>query len=66
MKAKENTALGRSLFLTSRVRFLDAFAELRKATVSVVVSVCLDVRTSVRPSVRMEQLGTHWTDFHEI
>ena len=24
--------------------------------------VCL----SVRPSVRMEQLDTHWTDFHEI
>ena len=22
--------------------------------------------TSVRPSVRMEQLGSHWTDFHEI
>jgi len=21
---------------------------------------------SVRPSVCMEQLGTHWTDFHEI
>ena len=21
---------------------------------------------SVRPSVRMEQLGSHWTDFHEI
>ena len=20
----------------------------------------------VRPSVRMEQLGSHWTDFHEI
>jgi len=21
---------------------------------------------SVRPSVRMEQLGSHWTNFHEI
>ena len=21
---------------------------------------------SVRPSVRVEQLGSHWTDFHEI
>ena len=21
---------------------------------------------SVRPSARMEQLGSHWTDFHEI
>ena len=25
-------------------------------------SVCLPVR----PSVRIEQLGSHWTDFHEI
>ena len=38
--------------------FLGAFAKLRKATVSFV--------TSVRPSVRMEQLGSHWTDFREI
>jgi hypothetical protein len=38
--------------------FLLLFAKLRKATVSFVISVCL--------SVRMEQLGCHWTDFHEI
>jgi hypothetical protein len=31
---------------------------LRKAIVSFVMSVC--------PSVRMEQMGFHWTDFHEI
>jgi len=37
--------------------FLGAFAKLRKATVSSVMS-CL--------SVRMEQLGSHSTDFHEI
>ena len=24
------------------------------------------VRLSVRPSVRMQQLGSHWMDFHEI
>jgi hypothetical protein len=41
---------------------LVAFAELRKATIGFVISV----RLSVRPSVRMEQLGFHWTDFHEI
>ena len=29
---------------------------LRNATVSFVMSVC--------PSVRMEQLGSHWTDFN--
>jgi hypothetical protein len=38
--------------------FLSAFAKLRKATVSFVLSVC--------PSVRMEQLGFHWTDFDQI
>ena len=35
-----------------------AFAKLRKAIISFVMSVL--------PSVRMEQLGSHWTDFHEI
>jgi len=38
--------------------FLGAFAKLLKATISFVVSV--------RLSVRMEQLGSHWADFHEI
>ena len=38
--------------------FFSAFAKLRKAIISFVMSVC--------PSVRMEQLGFHWTDFHEI
>jgi hypothetical protein len=35
--------------------FLGVLAELRKATISFVI--CL--------SVRMEQLGYRWTDFHE-
>jgi hypothetical protein len=35
-----------------------AFVELQKVTISIVMSV--------RPSVRMEQLGSHWRDFHEI
>jgi hypothetical protein len=38
--------------------FLGAFAELRKATVSFVMSISL--------SVRMEQLGCHRTNFCEI
>ena len=38
--------------------FSGAFAKLRKATVSFVMSVC--------SSVRMEQLGDQWTEFHEI
>jgi hypothetical protein len=38
--------------------FLGAFAKLRKATISLFTYVCL--------SVHLEQLGKHWTDFHEI
>jgi hypothetical protein len=37
---------------------LGAFAKLQKAAISCDMSLCL--------SVRMEQLGSHWTDFHEI
>ena len=37
---------------------LGASAKLRNATISIVVSVSL----SVRPCVRMEQLGSHRTD----
>ena len=41
------------------IRFvLAAFTKFRKATIGFVISV--------RPSARMEQLGSHWTDFHEI
>jgi len=39
-------------------QFLGAFANLRKVTISFVISV--------RLSVRMEHLGSHWTDFHEV
>jgi len=39
-------------------QLLVAFAKLRKATFSFVMSLCL--------SFRMEQLDSHWTDFHEI
>jgi hypothetical protein len=35
---------------------------MRKATTDFVIPVCL----SVCPSVRMKQLGSHWTDFYEI
>jgi len=38
--------------------FLCAFVQFREATISFVLSV--------RPSTRIEQLGSHWTDFHEI
>jgi len=36
--------------------FLGAFSKLREATISFVMSVSL--------SVRMEQLGYHWTNFY--
>ena len=43
--------------------FFAEFAKLLKATISYVMSV----RPSVRLSpARMEQLGSHWTDFDEI
>jgi hypothetical protein len=37
---------------------LGSFAKLHNANIGFVMSTC--------PSVRMEQLGSHWTDFHEI
>jgi len=33
-------------------------AKVWKATISFVMSVC--------PPARMEQLGSHWPDFHEV
>ena len=44
--------------LQLRFWFLGAFEKLRKETLSFVVSVC----SSVRLSVRMKQLQSHWTD----
>ena len=46
---------------TDILYFIGASVKLRKATVSYVMFV----RPYVRLSVRMEQLGSHWTDFHE-
>jgi hypothetical protein len=37
---------------------LGAFAKLRKATISSVMYIC--------PSVRMEQPGSQWKNFHEM
>jgi len=47
---------------SSPLPFLGAFAKLRRATMSFVMSV----RPSARLSVHMEKLCSHWTDFHEI
>ena len=45
-----------SILCVQLVSFLGAFAKLRKVAISFVMSDC--------PSVRMEQLGFHWTDIH--
>jgi hypothetical protein len=44
------------------LRFLDAFAKLRKATISFAKSV----RPSILSPICMEQLVSQWTDFREI
>ena len=44
--------------LRSSIQLLGAFTKLRKANISLVVSV--------HPSVRMEKLGSHEKDFREI
>ena len=49
---------GRVFYIIGGRAFLGTFAKLRKATISFLVSVVL--------FVRMEQLGSHWTDFGEI
>jgi hypothetical protein len=48
--------------MKNTLNFLGALAEFQKATSSLVMSVCL----FVRPSVLMEQLVSHMTDFHKI
>ena len=48
----------------AQLQFVDAFAKLRQATIGFVMSVFPSVHLSVCPSVRIEQLGFQWTDFH--
>jgi len=43
-----------------------AFVNFRKATIIYVIPVRLSAPLCVRLSVRMEQFGSHWTDFDEI
>jgi len=52
----------------SLCKFLDAFAESRRANSFFVmcVSIRLFVCPSLRPPARMEQLGSHWMYFHEV
>jgi hypothetical protein len=48
--------------ISSPLTFSGVFAKLGKVTMNIVLSV----RPSFRPSVHMEKLGFHWTDFLEI
>jgi hypothetical protein len=56
LKEPRNTKT--ALQLGGGALLLGAFAKLQETTISFVMSV--------PPSVRMEQLGYHWTNFHEI
>jgi hypothetical protein len=47
-------------------QFLGAFVKLRKSAFSFVISVRPSVRPPARQSYRMEEIGSHWTHFHEI
>jgi len=46
------------MFIVKQRAVLGALAKLRDAIIS--------FDTYVGPSVRMEQLGSHWTDIHEL
>jgi hypothetical protein len=48
--------------LQQLISFKGAFAKLRKTNSNITTSVCL----SVCLSIRQEQLGSHWTNFHVI
>jgi hypothetical protein len=55
-----NMSVGYIYFVVFRMVLVSfrRLGKLRKAIISFVMSVCL--------SVRMEQFGSHWTDFHEM
>jgi len=48
------------IYLQHTSYFPGAFEKLRKRTIANKLHICL----SVRPSVRMVQIGSHWTDFN--
>jgi hypothetical protein len=50
------------IFCEIRCARLGAFAKLRKSTISFAMSIC----PSIRLCFRMEQLGSHWADIHEV
>jgi len=53
------------LLCSAKPSFLGMLANLRKATIGFVMSLCPSVRLSVSASVRTEQLRSQCTDFHE-
>ena len=61
-----NTYILTSALSLSGTSFLGASVWLRKAPLSFETSVFTFVYPSVRPSIRMYQSSSHWTDFREI
>jgi len=57
--ARFNNKLKKKKKKKTKVKFLGASAILRKATINF-----LHIFLSVRPSVRLDKLGSHWTDFY--
>ena len=53
----DRSSLSQYCILEKR-EFLGAYTKLQKVTIRFVMPACLSVWT--------EQLGSHWTDFHEI
>jgi hypothetical protein len=43
-----------------------ALSQSCEEIIGFVMSACLTVLPSIRPSVRVEQISSYWTDFHEI
>jgi len=52
------TALDKCITHLNPESLLGMFTQLQKLTITIVMSVC--------PSVQVEQLGSHWADFHKI
>jgi len=50
--------LVRNIFQNAIIFFRRFHIIAKKKTINFVISVC--------PSVRMEQLGSYWTDFHKL
>jgi hypothetical protein len=56
-------------YIMKRIQIALHYRRVRKTakgTISLVVSPCLSVRLSFRPSLHIEHVGSPWKDFHKI